>query len=55
MKALLNEWGLLLLIAFILHWQESGENPAVFCYRIGVRLSACVHRGPMLPEEPPKG
>lgn len=44
MKAFLDEWNVLLVTALILHWQESGENPFIFCYRIGVRLTARLRR-----------
>lgn len=28
-------WWLLLVCAVVVLWQECGENPAIFCYRIG--------------------
>ncbi len=55
MKALWNQWGLPVVTAWVLHWQECGENPAIFCYRMGVRLSARVRRDELLPEKPPRG
>jgi hypothetical protein len=44
MKTFLNEWNVLLLTFLVLHWQESAENPLVFCYRMGVRLTARMRR-----------
>lgn len=45
MRELLNEWALLMVTAFILRRQESGENPTDFCYRRGVRLNTRMRRG----------
>lgn len=33
-------------------WQECGENPALFCYRIGVGAFARVSSRAQLPERP---
>ena len=37
-----REW-LWLVTLSGLYWQESGENPLVFCYRIGWTLLATLH------------
>jgi hypothetical protein len=37
----LGWWTAAIATMFIL-WQECGENPAVFCYRMGVTLCGCV-------------
>ena len=34
------EWGPAMVAFLTLRWQESCENPAVFCYRIGSGLLA---------------
>jgi hypothetical protein len=38
-------WGYAVLVALFIFWRESGENTAVFCYRMGSGLYLLARAG----------